>query len=474
MATSSTHSDLPNDETSEQDKQCSLRSCYSQASGHGLYWEGPLCAEHLKKDEKQFQLQLSAIKIETDESLAKVSQLIKNTRGAQFDLESDRADAADMFDSIMERVKQCRENVIGRLDSKIADLEQSLRSLSSVEQLSAEISAADAEGNALSSFRLRKEFNMSMVDAPNTNPWANIVDRGVQQVERLQQAVNTLAAEAEESDDDLQSRWKSAVCVAKRTQCCADSDWIFTDVITNTDGLFCSKQSVSTTLQDGFYALPHSCILSVANGFTMNDWWFRIDSMDLNDVICQLQIPNNGIKLISGRLVNHIKRIFLLGKDEEILSMSIIMTDLTGAKLQTVQDVQFGEKPSLTHDMEKLYILSDGYVNCHSLESLELQQSLKLPDHVKDARSVTVSGRSFILATPSAVHRMSLSTGDTVKLMDCPDRLVTAIGLDFLPCVALLWALLKFSAAWVGVLENSTPNSLVSSCSAENVVAVLI
>ncbi|PAA86990.1 hypothetical protein BOX15_Mlig017959g3 [Macrostomum lignano] len=407
----------------ESDAQtCSMTHCTEPSSGLGKFWSGQLCERHLAKDEKIFAGRYADIKSKNTEPLAKTNELLKSNRGALFDLTSDRAEAADLFDAIFQRLQQCRENVIGRLDSKIDNVEQNLIALGFIEKLSVEIGEEEAKGVSTKGFRLHQEVQISLEDAPISEEFVDPVDNSVQQVLRLQQVVETFADEAEDPEDKKRNaRLESAVPTVKvAPNLTSNVFYVFAAVCCNTTGYYFSAQAVRKTNQNGFQALPSGSTFCVANNNSQY-WFFMVCRSDMQ-IISQWNVGNNGVQLASGTLVDHLQQIFLLGTNQ-----SLIVTDLTGTQLRSVQNVQCQAPISLTHDMEKLYILSNGCVNCLSLESLELQQSLTLPDHVKDARSVTASGRSLILATPSAVHRLNIGTGGVKKLIDSQDFCVAVI-----------------------------------------------
>ncbi|PAA76308.1 hypothetical protein BOX15_Mlig014699g1 [Macrostomum lignano] len=310
---------------------------------------------------------------------------------------------------------------MSRLDSKIDNVEQNLRALSFIEKLSVEIGEEEAKGVSTKGFRLHQEVQISLEDAPISEEFVDPVDNSVHQVLRLQQAVRTFADEAEDPEDKKrESRLKSAVPTVKMAPNLLNNFlFILAAVCSNTAGYYFSAQAVTKTNQNGFQALPSGSTFCVANNSQY--WFFMVCNSDMQ-IISQWNLGNNGVQLASGTLVDHLQQIFLLGTNQ-----FLIVTDLTGTQLRSVQNVQCQAPISLTHDMEKLYILSNGCVNCLSLESLELQQSLTLPDHVKDARSVTASRHSLILATPSAVHRLNIGTGGVKKLIDSQNFCVAVI-----------------------------------------------
>ncbi|PAA76306.1 hypothetical protein BOX15_Mlig022369g2 [Macrostomum lignano] len=402
---------------------CTMTRCTEPSSGLGKFWSGLLCDRHLVKDEKIFTKRYADIKSKNTEVLSKTDELLKANRVALFDLTSDRAEAADLFDAIFQRLQQCRENVMSRLDSKIDNVEQNLRALGFIEKLSVEIGEEEAKGVSTKGFRLHQAVQISLEDAPISEEFVDPVDNSVQQVLRLQQAFETMAAEAENpevQDKNLKARINSArpkVNVSNLPN--ISYEYILAAVCNNTAGYYFSSQAVSKTNQNGFQALPSGSTFCVAKASQY--WFFMVCNSDMQ-IISQWNVGSNGVQLASGTLVDHLQQIFLLGTNR-----SLIQTNLSGAQLRSVHNVQFQPPLRLTHDMKKLYILSNGCVNCLSLGSLVLQQSLKLPDHLKDARSVAVSRRGLILSTPSAVHRLNICTGGVIKLMDSQNFCVAVI-----------------------------------------------
>ncbi|PAA76307.1 hypothetical protein BOX15_Mlig007766g1 [Macrostomum lignano] len=144
MATKRKSSATSDEQDRPASRLCSLSHCQSPASGRGHYWAGPLCAEHLESDKEQFKSRFASIKNETDSILAGASQLTNRAKAAQFELTTDRAETADLFEAVIARVNECREKVLGRLDSNIADMEQIQRSLSCVEKLSVDVKSQSA------------------------------------------------------------------------------------------------------------------------------------------------------------------------------------------------------------------------------------------------------------------------------------------------------------------------------------------
>ncbi|PAA86086.1 hypothetical protein BOX15_Mlig034540g2 [Macrostomum lignano] len=234
----------------ESDAQtCTMTHCTEPSSGLGIYWSGQLCKRHLAKEKKIFAKKYADVKSENTEVLSKTDELLKANRGALFDLTSDRAEAADLFDAIFQRLQQCRENVMSRLDSKIDNVEQNLRTLGFIEKLSVDIGEEEAKGVSTKGFRLHQEVQISLEDAPISEEFVDPVDNSVHQVLRLQQAVETIADEAEDPDGEkLKARLESAVPTVKVSPNLAIFLLLFVAILLDT--IFQLKQSRRQTKTD--------------------------------------------------------------------------------------------------------------------------------------------------------------------------------------------------------------------------------
>ncbi|PAA71233.1 hypothetical protein BOX15_Mlig017959g1, partial [Macrostomum lignano] len=425
----------------QQHDVCSLPNCGQDAAGQGSHWDGPLCAAHLKRDADRFrESYYSYRQANIDGAMRRVAEQMDLTRGALFELTSDRANASDMFEEILEIVQRCRSTVIGRLDAKIDSMDASLKSLHFFEKLRADINGTEMSGDLVKSFQLSKKMQLALEDAPISDAWTDPVDSSVELVQKLLQETKTRAAIAEDADGAaMRSLLESAVPTANVLL----TNYIqFVFNCNRTDGFFYSAQLVSKTQQNGFQALPSSCVLAVGN-YGAN-WHIAFYSNELV-VLSQRNQPSNNVVLVSAALVNHQQQIYMLGNNN-----SLIVTDLAGTQLRTIDNVQFqAEMPIIVNDMEKLYILGDGCINCLSLDTCELQDSMKLSKDTANVRHMTVSGRSLILATQSAVYRMSLSTKRCVKVWQSNSQNVL--------CVA------DIGSGFLAACENNGSVALLSS-----------